>query len=398
MTIYDMLQERARVYDQMKALQDKWADKPMEGPDADTYGNLESEFDKLTGRIEAKKRQDERDRLMGEGKPANKPAQGPSLFARAISGDGDSLRELLQQQRMKNSMTLGTDAQAGSLTAPMEFRNELIKGLDNLLWIRQLARNVGSIGAAQSLGYPYRATEAADAEWKGEVEEAPEETTLAYDRREFKPNRMAKLIKVSNTLVAHAPGAEQVILEEMRYRIAITQEKAYMTGNGTGKPLGIFTASDSGIPAGRDVSEGNTQTSVTFDGLISAKYSLKEQYLRGAAWVIHRDLAKALAKVKDSNGQYIWQPAVAQGQPDLLLGHPVHMSEYAPNTYTAGLYAAVFGNFQYYWIVDADELLIKVLSELYATSNQIGYLLQYFGDGAPVLGEAFARVKLAAAG
>lgn len=133
-----------------------------------------------------------------------------------------------------------------------------------------------------------------------------------------------------------------------------------------------------------------------YDGLINAKYSLKEQYLRGASWIIHRDLAKLLAKLKDGESRYIWQPAVALGQPDMLLGHPVHMSEYAPNTYTTGLYAAVFGDFRYYWIVDADQLLVKVLNELYATSNQIGYLLHYFGDGAPVLGEAFARVKLGA--
>ena len=394
MNLYDMLQERARIYEQMKALQDKYLDKPMEGPDGDTYGNLEGEFDKLTARIEAKKRQDERDRLMGETKAPQQPQSEKSLFVKALTGDVDSLRELRQ---VKNGMQLGNDGQAGSLTAPMEFRDELIKGLDDILWMRQISRNVGSIGAAQSLGYPYRKTEAADAEWEGEVDEAAEETTLAYGRREFKPNRMAKLIKVSTTLVSHAPNAEGVILEEMRYRVGITQEKAYMTGNGTGKPLGIFTASDSGIPTSRDVADGNTATGVTFDGLINAKYSLKEQYLRGASWIIHRDLAKMLAKLKDGESRYIWQPAVALGQPDMLLGHPVHMSEYAPNTYTTGLYAAVFGDFRYYWIVDADQLLVKVLNELYATSNQIGYLLHYFGDGAPVLGEAFARVKLGAA-
>ena len=70
------------------------------------------------------------------------------------------------------------------------------------------------------------------------------------------------------------------------------------------------------------------------------------------------------------------------------------MSEYAPNTYTTGKYAAVFGDFKYYWICDADILTVQVLNELYAPNNQIGYLYNYFGDGAPVVGEAFARVKL----
>lgn len=388
MNLYDMLQERAHVYERMKALQDQYNDKPMEGADKDTYGNLEREFDALTERIEARKRQDERDRMMGENPKDKRQEDEPSLFAKALTGKAESIAEY------KASLTLGDNNQAGSLTAPVEFRNELIKGLNDMLWMRQISRNIGSIGAAQSLGYPYRKTEATDAEWVGEVVASPEETTMAYDRREFKPNRMAKLIKLSRTLVSHAPMAESVVGEEMRYRIAVTQEKAYMLGDGSNKPLGIFVASENGVPTSRDVSDGNTATEVTFDGLINAKYALKEQYLRGARWVMHRDMAKMLAKVKDANEHYVWQPSVQVGQPDFLLGHEVHMSEYAPNTFATGMYTAVFGNFNHYWYADADLLTVQVLNELYATTNQVGYLFNYFGDGAPVLGEAFARVKL----
>ena len=71
------------------------------------------------------------------------------------------------------------------------------------------------------------------------------------------------------------------------------------------------------------------------------------------------------------------------------------MSEYAPNTYTAGKYAAVYGDFRTgYMICDGDGLYIQVLNELYAPNNSIGYLVEYFGDGAPVVGEAFARLKI----
>jgi HK97 family phage major capsid protein len=101
-----------------------------------------------------------------------------------------------------------------------------------------------------------------------------------------------------------------------------------------------------------------------------------------------------LAKIKDRDGQYVWMPSVRDGQPDLLLGKPVNMSEYAPNTFTTGLYAAVYGNFDFYWICDADAMTVQVLDQPYATKNQIGYIWDYFGDGMPVIGEAFARVKL----
>ena len=131
---------------------------------------------------------------------------------------------------------------------------------------------------------------------------------------------------------------------------------------------------------------------------MNAKYSVKQQYRRNAAWMMHRDMFKMLAKIKDTDGQYIWQPSVALNTPDTLLGHPAYESEFAPNTFAAEKYVAVYGDFKSgYWICDADGMNIQVLDQLYATTNQIGYLFDYFGDGAPVLGEAFARVKLASA-
>ena len=81
----------------------------------------------------------------------------------------------------------------------------------------------------------------------------------------------------------------------------------------------------------------------------------------------------------------------------MLLGAPVYMSEYAPNTIAANNYVAVYGDFANgYWICDSDGLYIQVLNELYAVNNEIGYVVEYFGDGAPVVGEAFSRLKMKA--
>ena len=144
-----------------------------------------------------------------------------------------------------------------------------------------------------------------------------------------------------------------------------------MTGSGTNEPLGIFTASEDGISTGRDISTGNTSTEITFDGLLEAKYSIKTQYQPMLKWIFHRDAVKMLAKIKDSDGQYIWQQSVVEGTPDRLLNIPVLMSEYAPNTFTAGKYVGMLGDFSNYWIVDGMEMEMSVLTELYALSNQI---------------------------
>lgn len=384
-------QERAKVTADIRALMKEHEGAVMPAEKKAEIEKMEASFDALNDLILAEEKQLERERLAGQKEPEGKPkdSEKSKLFARALSGEPAAVLEY------RNALSLGTDSQAGDLTAPMDFRDQLIAKLDEVIQIRGIANVVGPIGAAQSLGYPYVSADAADGTWVAENVAAPEESTLAFGRREFKPNRMTKLIKISSTLIQHAPMAESIVLAEMSKKIGAGAESAYMTGDGSAKPLGIFVASDSGIPTGRDVSADNTATAITADGLQNAKYSVKQQYRRAAAWVASRDFIKMAAKLKDTDGQYIWQPSVALDKPDMLLGAPVYESEYAPNTFATGKYVAVYGDFSYYWICDALELTMQILKELYAPNNQIGYLTSYFGDGAPVLGEAFARVKLA---
>ena len=129
--------------------------------------------------------------------------------------------------------------------------------------------------------------------------------------------------------------------------------------------------------------------------MIEAKYSITEQYPTGCEWIFNRLAIKQLAKLKKSDGQYIWQSSIVLGTPDMLLGKPVNSSEYAPSTFTTGLYVGLYGNLKNYWIVDSLAMEIQALMELYARTNQVDYITRVETDGAPVLSAAFARVKLA---
>ncbi len=102
-----------------------------------------------------------------------------------------------------------------------------------------------------------------------------------------------------------------------------------------------------------------------------------------------------IAKLKDGNGDYLWAESVRVGEPDMLLGLPAFDSEFAPNTFTTGLYVGLLGDFNHYWVADAMDLEIQRLEELYAATNQVGFIARFKTDAAPVLEEAFVRVKLA---
>jgi HK97 family phage major capsid protein len=294
------------------------------------------------------------------------------------------------------AMVAGEDTQGGYLTAPQQMVNELIKGLDNAVVIRQLATKF-VLTTAESLGVPTLDVDMDDTDWTTELATGNEDTAMRFGKRTLTPHAMAKRVKISNELLRRSGMAEQIVNDRLGYKFAATEENAFMTGNGLGKPLGVFTASTDGISTARDVSTDNTTTAVTADGLINAKFALKEAYMRSPnlRWIFHRDTVKMIRKLKDNNGQYIWQPGLASDKPDTILDIPFIMSEFAPHTFTTGQYVGILGDFSKYWIADAGVLQVQRLVELYAETNQTGFIGRLACDGAPVLEEAFVRVKLA---
>ena len=307
------------------------------------------------------------------------------FLGNALGDGGEELRAL----------SAGVNVEGGYIVPPEEFVRLLIKALDDMVFIRGAATVTALTGAA-SVGIPTLDADPADADWTTELQTGSEDAAMLFGKREMIPHPMAKRIKISNQLLRlGAIGVEALVIQRMTYKFGITQEKAYLTGDGDQKPLGLFTASADGIPTSRDVATDNTATAITMDGLKEAKYALKAGYWAKAQWLFHRDAVKNISKLKDLDDQYLWQDSVRAGEPDRLLNFPVMMSEFVPNTFTTGLYVGMVGDFSHYWIVDSLVMQMQRLGELYAETNQTGFIGRYEGDGAPVLGEAFARVTLA---
>lgn len=295
----------------------------------------------------------------------------------------------------RRDLEVGTDADGGFTVPPEDFGTALIKERDNLNFIRKWA-TVYRLEKAKKLTLPRLASDPSDADWTTELATGNEDSDMAFGQFELDPNPLAKRIKLSKTLLREsALNIQQLVRSRLAYKFGVTEEKAFLTGTGSSQPLGVFTASSSGISTARDIRFASP-TAVDADTFKKAKYNMKQGYWPMLKWVMHRLIMQDVALLKDTQGRYLLQPSLASGEPDTVDGFEVYLSEYSPSTKAANAYATILGDFSNYSIVDELNLQMQVLTELYAVTNQIGIIGRLEADGKPSLEEAFTRVQYAA--
>ena len=408
--IKKLLEERANVWEKAKELVDRAEaeNRDFTAEEQVQYDKMFDEMDSLAKRAKRLEEQEKEERELD--KPVNNP-----IFKATLGEKDDRAAKVMDAFRsyimtgaikpeLRDLQVLSGETPAdatwgGYMVPPQQFIAELIKALDNAVFMRRIAR-VFRVTTSDSLGAPVLDTDMSDAAWTTEVQDLTGtgllDTAMRFDKRELKPQQLAKSIKVSMKLLrVSAIPVEALVRDRLVYKFATAMENGFLNGSGTGEPLGVFTANANGISTARDFSTGNTTTAISADNLIEVKYALKAQYRNGAQWIFHRDAIKQIAKLKDGEEQYLWRQGLAAGAPDTILNLPVNESEYAPSTFTTSEYVGILGNFQFYWIAELFGMEIQRLSELFAATSQVGFIGRMWADGAPVLEEAFARVKLA---
>ena len=434
MTIRDLKHEAHSVLEEQRALNDKILEEKREytAEETERWETLDAKLEELKGKIEETQKADEErakkaaaladaERYLGDVKepepqkpeprdhPDRKPKEKRKVFyatedyAKAftrylVSGERglrEEDRRILSPGWEGRALQADSDVSGGYLLAPEKFQAELIKDRDNMVFVRRYARKF-SLTNSGSMVAPARQDRMGDPTWTAEILTGAEDSTLDFDQRRLTPHPLARRIKVSNTLLRLAAiGVDAIVRDEFGYEFATVEENAFLNGTSANEPLGIFTAIGAGIGTGRDVSTANTTTAIKADNLIECLYTQPAQYRRDARWLFHRDALKMIRKLKDGEGNYLWQPGLASDRPATILSIPYDESEYCPNTFTTGKYVGALCCWNYYWIVDALTVQIQVLRELYAETNQTGYIARAETDGMPVHENGFVRVTLA---
>jgi len=280
---------------------------------------------------------------------------------------------------MKNALQVGTDTEGGFLV-PDEFEHTLIQGLYEKAIIRSHAHVISTSSGVHKI--PVVASHGSAA-WIDE-EGAYTESDESFGQVQLDAHKVGTLIKVSEELLNDSAfDLEGYITSEFARRIGDKEEEAFLTGNGSGKPTGILNATGGG-QVGVTTAK---PLEITADELIDLFYSLKAPYRKNAIWILNDSTIKLIRKLKDGNGQYLWQPAIKEGEVGTILGRPYFTSPYAP-TVDAGAKTVLFGDLNFYWIGDRQGISLKRLNELYAGNGQVGFLASKRLDGRTVLPEA----------
>lgn len=388
--ILELREKRAKLWESAKAFLDARRDDKglVSVEDTATYERMEQDVVDLGKEIDRLEKQAVLDLELS--KPtstplSNKPNNGMGETKEGRASDEykkafwNVMRTKNPKSEVFNSLSIGDDTEGGYLV-PDEFERTLIQTLEEENIFRKLAKVIQTSSGDKKI--PVVVTKGT-ASWLDEGEEY-EESDSVFGQTSIGAYKLGTMIKVSDELLNDSIfNIESYISTEFARRIGAKEEEAFLVGDGIGKPTGIFNATggaELGITAG-------SATAITADEIIDLVYSLKAPYRKNASFIMNDATIKAIRKLKDGQGQYLWQPSLTAGTPDTLLNRPVYTSAYAP-ILEAGAKTIAFGDFGYYWIADRQGRSFKRLNELFATSGQVGFLGSQRVDGKLILPEA----------
>ena len=295
-------------------------------------------------------------------------------------------------------LAAGVD-ERGGYTVPDEFERQLIQALEENNIFRTLAHTIRTNSGTRTIPI---ATDAGAASW---IEEgaAIQESDMTFSQETLSAFKLGCMVKVSNELLNDSAfDIAGYIAQRFGVRFGNAEEDAFINGTGISANPGVTPSQPTGILTTVNATAGNTTanaSTVTFDNIYKLYYSLKSPYRRKAAFLCNETLLLQLMLLKDGNSNYIWKPGLEVGKPDTILGRPIYTSGYMPAiTGTANQdknkKVLLFGDFSYYWIADRQNRTLKRLNELYAVTDQVGFIGTQRVDGKLILPEAMQVMKL----
>lgn len=369
-SIIQLKQERARLIGEARTLLDtaETANRDLEATEAETYDRIDGEISALTNRISRQEQAEQRDR-----DAANDPAPNPQedeqretlsdQFRALGRGERRAVQVDFNQSdidRAKRDLTVAT-ATAGGHTVPETFVGRLYEYLTERSAIRQTNVTVMTTTSGEPMLVPKVTGQGAAALVSEGSPVAESDPT--FNQVTFNAWKYGQLIQLSSELIADTGvNLLDFIARDAGRALGEATGEHYITGSGSSRPTGIVGDSTLGKTA-------DAVDTVTTDEVIDLYFSVIGPYRRNAYWMMNDSTLAILRKLKDLEGQYLWEPSLRNGVPDRILGRPVVTDHYMAVP-AANAVSILFGDFSGYYIRDVGSMRFE-RSDHFAFSSDL---------------------------
>lgn len=398
MNVIELKQERARLLTEERSVLESVQDRSNLAPEvSEKFAKLDSSIANLDFQIRAAERQEAEARELADAQKqreiveraktdekgiadlANKSFHG---FIRGIKPSDLSPEErALYNEALRRGQVVGTDSAGGYLT-PENFSTEVIKTMKYYGGMMEAAKILNT-----NEGNPFHMTTRDSTSMKAVlIAEATAASTaaLVYGRKTLDAFKYTtNVFTVSNELIQDSiVSAEQEIIEVSGEMFGRGFNEAFTTADGSSKPLGMIAglaALSSSAGIGKT---GSSTTAITYADLVDLKYSVNKAYQGNAKWMFNYLTEGVVRKLVDSQGQPIWSMGnIQNGSPDTILGNPYIINDDMASPAAAATPIA-FGDFKKaYTIRMVKGVGLRRLTELYATSDEVGFVSFMRADG-----------------
>lgn len=281
---------------------------------------------------------------------------GKALEARAAVGN---------DMERRAAQVITSTGSAGGFALPEEIAREIDRLSVDISPIRQIAKvvTVGSPDYKELIDVGGAAFE-----WVGE--NGTRSQTNTPDLAEVAPTfgmASARPRATEESLDDLFFNVESWLIESVAEAMAAGEGAAFVNGNGTNRPTGFLAGPTPVATADASRAFGTLQYTpsggaaalpTSADVYYNLIYSLRARYRANARWVTSKAVLAELRKLKDTTNNYLWQPSLVAGQPEMLMGYPVTEAEDMPAV-AANAFPIAFGDFQQGYLV-ADRVGLRI--------------------------------------
>lgn len=277
-----------------------------------------------------------------------------------------------------------SDPQGGYLVPP-EWADEIGRKYIQYSPIRPLARVVTI--SSNVYKAPYEGDTDFASGWVAETAARPATTTGTIRMEEIPVNELYARADISQTLLDDAGyDVEGWMQERIGTSFMVTEGNAFVVGDGVGKPEGLLNnPAVSSIPS-------NDASTITADSLIDMYYGIADYYAPTSTWLMKRSTMQVIRQLKDSYGQYLWQPGLGTVAPPTIMGQPyvevIDMPDIAPLASPI-----IFGDIRRAYTI-VDNRAMTMIRDPYTNKPFVEYYFSRYVGGQVVLPEAIRKMEI----